>query len=78
MTKSTGVGRGVGGGPRKLREPEKPADTPSWVSHPSLTAYTHYRCRCGPCLEYRRSYDRERMELVRRTKAYREQEGKKR
>jgi hypothetical protein len=59
-------------------EPQDPVDTPPHVTHPSLNAYQHYRCRCGPCLEFRRSYDRERMEYIRNTKAYQEKKGKKR
>jgi hypothetical protein len=39
-------------------------------------AYNAYGCRCDGCCEWRRSYDRERWELVRRTAAYQNKEGK--
>lgn len=41
-------------------------------------AYNAYGCRCDGCVEWRRSYDRERMEILRWTIEYQELKGKKR
>lgn len=34
------------------------------TDHGSHRAYNHYRCRCEPCVEFRRSYERDRWELT--------------
>lgn len=34
------------------------------TSHGSHRAYNHYGCRCEPCVEFRRSYERDRWELT--------------
>lgn len=46
--------------------PQPPAELPGNVGHGGATAYNNYRCRCGDCLEWRRSYDRDYWEWAQR------------
>lgn len=50
--------------------PEDPVELPDKYSHGGPTAYNKFRCRCAECQQWRRSYDRDRMEVYRRTQAY--------
>lgn len=50
--------------------PRDPVQLPDKYKHGGATAYNKFRCRCEPCQEWRRSYDRHRMEIYRQTQAY--------
>ena len=43
------------------QEPGEPVTLPAHVAHGGSTAYHKpHRCRCAECLDWRRSYDRQR------------------
>lgn len=48
------------------RPPQPPADLPPHISHGTSAAHSHYKCRCGGCQEWRRSYDRNRDQAIRK------------
>lgn len=57
-------------GNRGVRQPYRdPVRLPDGVEHGSPSAYNKHRCRCAPCFEWRRGYDRmkrERAALLRK------------
>jgi hypothetical protein len=56
----------VSGAPRQ--EPRPPVELPAGVEHAGFQAYQRYRCRCGPCLEFHRAYQRRAAAIRRRIK----------
>lgn len=52
--------------PDRLRRPTQPGrgrgSVPPPDAHGTLATYTNFGCRCAPCREARRAYDRERQE----------------
>lgn len=56
------AGRGNAPGSRRglIMPPQAPVELPEHLRHGTSTSYCKpYRCRCDPCQEWRRAYDRE-------------------
>lgn len=43
---------------RPLDPPQEPVELPPRVKHGGFQAYQVYKCRCGPCQDHHRSYQR--------------------
>lgn len=50
-------------GGRRPDPPQPPVTLPPRVAHGGLTAYQDYGCRCGPCQENKRQYERDAAKL---------------
>lgn len=51
------------------RPPQEPVDlSGTKTDHGKAAAYNVYKCRCGLCQNWRRSYDRDRWEWAQRQK----------